>query len=673
MPIPVCYTVTRNCASMKGLIPLKRLNRTIHLDFHTMPDIPNLGEGFDATVFARRLADAHVQSVNVFAVCNQGFAYYPTRVGIPHPYLKTDMLGDMIRECHARDIEVVAYVNYTLAHAQANLHPGWCRMDESGRILTESKRENPFARTMCYNNPEYREYLKEITREVCAYKPDGFYFDCIYPRPCWCPHCVRDMKAAGVDINSVAAVTDFTYSAIRSLAAEIREIVPRDTNIIFSGIASEHIAGSQYRSEIEHLPICWGFEDVPAAAAYQRSVYGNDRVVYMTGRFQKSWGDFGGFKGKISLENDMYDALCYGIGFCVGDHMHPAGNLDEGMYKIYGSLFEKFMAYEPWTNQAVPATEIGIIRNRFNAYTDTLAVDVMNNKLTVNACVRMLLELKHSFNVINDDMELDRYRLIILPDTTVMTDQLREKLGRFLDAGGRVISTGESGLTPDKTGFALPQWNFLTFHGLDRTDTSFYHPKVPMGEIDFDWSAYTEGIRMTARDKTTEVAAHVQPYFDRHWDGLFGYYYIPPEKETGFSTMAMTDQVCQVSFKLFTAYGKYFAPFHKDLIRYALDRYIPDPIIRAPDMPSTSHVTTADAEDFTLLHVKVTYPEHRGSLGIIEEHNVLPAGHKVSIRGSYRSLKLLPVGTEIPFEVSDGYTTVTLPQITGYAMFLCEK
>ena len=37
--------------------------RTIHLDFHTGPDIPDVGAEFDVDAFARTFVDAHVDSV----------------------------------------------------------------------------------------------------------------------------------------------------------------------------------------------------------------------------------------------------------------------------------------------------------------------------------------------------------------------------------------------------------------------------------------------------------------------------------------------------------------------------------------------------------------------------------------------------------------------------------
>ena len=61
--------------------------RQIHLDFHTSEHIPDIGRDFDAADFVSTLKNAHVDSVTVFAKCHHGWAYYPTKVGAPHPNL----------------------------------------------------------------------------------------------------------------------------------------------------------------------------------------------------------------------------------------------------------------------------------------------------------------------------------------------------------------------------------------------------------------------------------------------------------------------------------------------------------------------------------------------------------------------------------------------------------
>ena len=167
--------------------------------------------------------------------------------------------------------------------------------------------------------------------------------------------------------------------------------------------------------------------------------------------------------------------------------------------------------------------------------------------------------------------------------------------------------------------------------------------------------------------------AHVPAYFTKHWDGLHGYHYTPPAKEIGYSAMAMSENVCQISFKVFEAYGQFFSPFHRNLIKYALDQFIAKPSIKAPEMPVSSRVTTTETDDYKLLHVKVTYPENNGRWGLIDNHNVLPAGYSVSVKGEYRNVKLLPSETPVKYKYENGYTTITLPEIKGYSMFLLEK
>ena len=90
---------------------MKLRRRQIHLDFHTSPLIPGVADRFDAEAFADTLAEANVNSVTCFAKCHHGMFYYPSKVGPTHPALKIDLLGQMIKACHKRDILVPAYVS----------------------------------------------------------------------------------------------------------------------------------------------------------------------------------------------------------------------------------------------------------------------------------------------------------------------------------------------------------------------------------------------------------------------------------------------------------------------------------------------------------------------------------------------------------------------------------
>ena len=69
----------------------------------------------------------------------------------------------------------------------------------------------------------------------------------------------------------------------------------------------------------------------------------------------------------------------------------------------------------------------------------------------------------------------------------------------------------------------------------------------------------------------------------------------------------------------------------------------------------------------------MTYAESRGDFCAIEEHNVLPAGRKMRVKGDYQKVMLLPERRELPFTSEDGYAVFDLPEITGYQMFCLVK
>ena len=128
----------------------------------------------------------------------------------------------------------------------------------------------------------------------------------------------------------------------------------------------------------------------------------------------------------------------------------------------------------------------------------------------------------------------------------------------------------------------------------------------------------------------------------------------------------------RTTFPIFSAYRKSASPIYKDAIKYLLDTFYSDHLIKSESLPATSRVTLTGNDKYKLLHVKVTYPEIRGKLGVVEEHNVLPLGRTVAVKGEYSSVVRLPDKQPLDFQLKDGYTYITLPQIVGYDMFLIE-
>lgn len=94
----------------------------------------------------------------------------------------------------------------------------------------------------------------------------------------------------------------------------------------------------------------------------------------------------------------------------------------------------------------------------------------------------MLLSLHVPYTVITDLEDLEQFDVIILPDTVCLSDHERDLLQKFLENGGYVVSTGESGYL-DETGVerdpALEELSaYSTCYSTERFYGNEYHEEV---------------------------------------------------------------------------------------------------------------------------------------------------------------------------------------------------
>lgn len=632
---------------------MEKIRRAIHFDFHTLPHIDDLASQWDAELFAKTLKKANVEFINATAQCNIGHAYYPTKIGITYPGLKVDMFGQLVEACHKEGIRVNGYISTGLNHDACNRHPEWSRVNGEGQVIYGDRTAN-FFRTQCFNT-SYADHILGIIQEVLDYGVDGLFLDNVITRHCYCPTCTKEMLSLGIDINDPQEVYNFAYSKTRAFAQRVRELVPQDKYLYTNGFGESF---ARTHGEVECLPSGgWGYDNFSSVVSYVRNLY--DQTIYMTGRFQRSWGDFGGFRNKASLENDFYDALLHNSQVSVGDHLHPRGRLNESLYEMIGDIYGQLKKYEKWTDSAHYIKEVAVLRNRIdprNPYDERFPND---------AAARMLGELKYNFDVVDESMDFSPYKVLILSDMLFMTENLRDKLEAYMeDKSHAVLATGRSLYNREGKPVRSKLWDFAELCGMDNSKTAYY--KLP--EDDRPFAMYQTGTFVKAAPEYT-LAPYVKPYFDRHWDGLHGYYYTPPKEETEYAAIVEKDRFRHISFQVLYAYYEAAYKNHRDLIQNFLETYIPEPLIRAKELPSTARATLTGTQDYTLLHVKVTYPECRGLSDIVEEHSILPAGRKIWVKGHYGKACLLPEETPVECTVDGAYTCITLPEITGYAMF----
>jgi hypothetical protein len=646
--------------------------RAIHLDFHTMPGVYDVGRDFDAAQFAATLSDAGVDYITVFAKCNLGFAYYPTQVGIVHPGLQApDLLGPMVSACHERGIRIAAYINTGLDHECSVRHRDWLKLNAHGQVY-EMERMGHFFRRMCLNTP-YARYTLDMVEEVLdRYPVDGIFLDCFTNDPCYGGECIDGMRALGMDVTDEAQVMEYGWLVTQRFCGDVEQLVRRkgrDINIYFNGLP--------YRNEPTHLELevlptgGWGYDYLPWAIRYARTL--KRPYFTMTGRFHKSWGDFGGLRPYQSLLYDCYYSIANGGTCSVGDHMHPRGPLDTAVYATIGQAYAETRKLDPWTEGARSEAEIAVVAPMIGHYTRPRSI-----RDSVSGAARMLVELKQQFDVCDGEGDLSPYRVLILPDDVAMTLALQAKLEAHLARGGRLIASAAAGLDAAQTAYALSDYP-ATYEGAEPHDPAFFvaSPEVAQDLPAMPVTIYSPGVAMRAAEGATVLARLIKPYFNRAtWDWRHEDMYMPPEGDTGRPALVVRGPIYHFGFPVFRAYFEHAVVAYRTLLGNCLALALPEPLVRVRNMPSFGQVTVTAQGAQRMVHLLAYVPELRGPTHQMIEEPIAVAGVEVELRSDGRKVErvyLAPSGEVLSHERAGDYVRVIVPQVVGYQMVVFEE
>ncbi|HXT36028.1 MAG TPA: alpha-amylase family protein [Chloroflexota bacterium] len=666
--------------------------RQVHLDFHTSPLIPSVGEDFDAEEFARTLQEAHIESVTCFATCHHGLSYYPTRVGTVHPHLKRDLLGEQVEACHRHGIRVPGYITVVWAEEQANQHPEWRQIRKDG--LPAGRRPlGPVGlhdwQWLCMNSP-YADHVAAVAEEVIrGYPVDGLFFDIVMTvQPgCVCRYCLASMRAAGLNPEEDA---DLRRHALRierrfmeritSLARGLRPELPlffnarlRLTGDPEQGIRPEIPYYSHW--EIESLASGgWGYGHFPLYNRYFQTL--PKPRLGMTAAFHRSWADFGTVKSQAALDYECFRMLAGGAACSIGDQLHPRGRLNAETYHRIGAAYAAVEVKEPWCRGAEPLAEVGLLlRPEVESGTRSAGLE------SEQGAMHMLLELGSQFAVIDRDANFESYRVIIAPDFVRLGADLLVKLREYLANGGALLLSHESGLTADGSGFALDEIG-VEYLGPSRDDVEFFRPEGDLAAAipPMDHALYDRGSAIRARAGTEILGSVVSPYFSRAWAHFSSHAQTPPNPDSlpGFAAATIHDRVAYLAHPLFRSYHVHGYPVYRQIVGALLHRLLLEPLVRT-NMPTAGEVTllrqrTPSGEERLICHILHYLPQRRTpDLDLVED--TIPLHDLVlDVRAGWmpRAAYLAPDPTPLPVTRDGNYIRVRVPRVAGHAMVVLE-
>ena len=662
-------------------LPALRM-RQVHLDFHTSELIPGVGAEFNKQQWQDALRAGHVNHINIFAKCHHSWSYYPTKIGEMHPNLKLDLLGAQIAACH--EIGVFCPIYYTVgwsAH-QAETHPEWCVRDMNGMVVsnggldlnakpTDVKPHTAWKFLCAAASGGYHAHIMRQVEEICQkYPVDGFWFDIYHDHDCHCSSCVVRMKQENVDLADKDAVTRSYVASIKEHMGQLRELVARshpDATVYFNSathpsdtyLFKNRLFDLNTQQELEDLPTTWGgYDKLPIEAKYHLGQ--GSRVVAMSGKFHKSWGEFGGFKSADAIKYEAAAMISNGAACNFGDQLHPCGQMDRETYRNIGEAYAYVEKIEDYGPGGIPCSNLGL----------WLTLSDEADRGTAN----MLLEMHYDFVPANEK-NLDRLTTLIIPSQPCLSSAQAAAISAWVGRGGKLLVFEAGALDPKKTHFLLDVG--ADYLGASEYDCDYTLVKTDFGPrvVSTPFLNYSPGLHMK---KTTghSLAVIREPYFSRTYAHYNGHANTPYQLvDSAFPAVVRNGNVIFFAHPLDRLYYDNGVRLHRELFKSAIDQLGAAPVLKVTGLPSSGRVSLLrqKAKNRYVAHLLYSPALQRGDCKVIEDFPSI-FGVTLEMRVPERATKVrtIPDGETLAFTQENGTVKVAVPTFAMHTGVVLE-
>jgi len=665
--------------------------RQIHLDFHTALEVDAVGDQFDPKIFVETLQMGRVDTINIFAKCHHGYSYYPTKVGTTHPKLKFDLLGRMIEALHGADIRCPIYVSVKWDDLAGIQHPEWVCVDKQGKLVMRPVLTGDWGWTTMDLASAYTDYFAAQVDEIIdiyGQEIDGWWFDICFPVRNYSPASMDHMRKAGVDLEDDEAVWKYARQQDLAFFERITRLcqqkVPR-ASIYYNGTTTPElgeVAPYMTHVEVESLPTsggAWGYLHYPIMARQART-YGKE-IIGMTGRFHRSWADFGGLKTQDQLDYECGAILSAGGRICVGDQLHPHGALDPAVYRLIGKSFARVEALEPWLYGAQPEAEMALLNMGRPADTPP-GIGVLNHD--VEGAAQILLEEAIQFDIVDEHGDLSRYPVAFVPDGAVLTPDWKDRLEAYLAQGGKLVISGTGALDPATSQFSLPDMP-VTYQGQVPTVPSYLRPDEAMlgiGELaaDYDYVFYDQAHLVAPVDGAESFGEIKAALFNRTWEHYTSHRHAPVGQALGAPIAARQGSILYFAAPLFSGFRAWDYWAYRAMAVRLLRDLLPPALLRLESpgwVEATLHRQAGSANHPACRIVHLTaYHPRRSSQSIPHvDQSWTTSGLSVKVRSDdapARRVYLAPRQEDLPFTEAGGYIKIDLPPIGAHVVVVIE-
>lgn len=634
--------------------------RRLHLDFHNPAGIPDIAADFEAAAFAQTVRKAGFDGVTVFAMDAHGYCYFPTEKGTPHPSLRMDLLGDMVRGCREEGLKVGAYVS---VGCNDHAMPEWLQIDKDGKPRTFI--EQGGYQMVCINSPHVERNILPVTSELVErYSLDAIWYDMLFffDEGCRCRYCLDRMAGMGLDpaepVDMRAHMRGSVDAFVDKSASLIRQTCP-DMEVTHNGLSiHERPAGLAQASYIDVEALAtggWGYFYIPTKVRYFRTL--GKPVTGMTSAFHRSWGDFGTLKARALLEYEVYTILAAGGTVAIGDQMLPRGTLETARYERIGEVLNSVALLDEWMAGATPQAEAAILLY-------PLAQGQFPGDSWVGAC-KVLMECNIQFDTIDLQSDWSRYKLIVMPDACHSGREtgVQEKIQDYLKNGGSIMASGDA---VD----VLPN-DVVTRREGGSQEAAYLR-------VTGDWAADVPAIPhvlmsgyLSVEAPDCEVLATlVAPYTSSSMELQYSSRQVPYCTYTENPVIVRNDTIIYIASPIFREYSRHGYGVHRQILADAIKLLLPEPLAKG-DLPLSFELATFRQGDRVICFIVPYAPVRGDHVEQIEEWPTY-TNLAIGVKGAFKTAYSAPEKVPMECRKDGAYTMVDLHSVRGPSVVIVE-
>ncbi|UYO97394.1 beta-galactosidase trimerization domain-containing protein [Microbacterium sp. M28] len=468
-------------------------------------DDPRPGSGFDPGFWIDYMRDIRADA----ACLNAGgyMAFYPSDVEGHYrsPYLgDSDPFGDLVRGARDLGLVVMARIDSHAVHGSvAALHPEWLSRDRDGEPQEHWSAPNVWL--TCPFGTYATEFVPRVITEIL----ERYDVDAIFANRwtgegrCFCDGCRAQYRDAsgGADIpplptrNGGYTAEEIRYrqwwertllgiartwdEQIRALKPEAR-FVPNSGGGALSAIDMSALAAQSeilFADKQARSGLSPAFTSGRHAKEF-RAVMGNKPVggIFSMGIEEAHrWKD----SVQVAEEIRMWVASATANGVRAWFTKFAGTVHDTRWLDVVKSIYLWHAENERYLRNTRSIADIGLVYSQQSAR----AFDGAESERTVQRPIlgwyQMLVEARMPFDMVHDQLldaaALQKYRVLILPNTVAMSDRQADQLREFVARGGTLVATYRTSLLDEhgrpRKDFALGDQFGVSAHGV-RTDIS---------------------------------------------------------------------------------------------------------------------------------------------------------------------------------------------------------